>query len=87
MSIRLEFYGIVRTRAGRAALDVSASTLRGALHQAVAQCPALEEVCSPDGRLRPGFLVNLNGCRFVRDEQTPLSDGDTVLLFSADAGG
>jgi molybdopterin converting factor small subunit len=87
MTIRLEFYGIVRSRAGRAALDVSARTLREALQQAVAQCPALEEVCTPDGRLRPGFLVNLNGCRFVCDEQTPLWDGDTVLLLSADVGG
>ena len=87
MTIRLEFYGIVRSRAGTAALDVSASTLRGALQQALAQCPALEEVCTPDGRLRAGYLVNLNGCQFVCDEQTPLSDGDTVLLLSADAGG
>lgn len=87
MTIRLEFYGIVRSRAGTAALNVSATTLREALQQAVARCPALAEVCTLDGRLRQGFLVNLNGCRFVREEQTPLSEGDVVLLLSADAGG
>lgn len=87
MTIRLEFYGIVRRRAGMAALEVQATTLRDALCQAVAQCPALEEVCTSDGRLRPGFLVNLNGDRFVHVDETSLADGDVVLLLSADAGG
>ena len=31
--------------------------------------------------------LSLNGERFVSDRATPLNDGDTLLLLSADVGG
>ena len=38
-------------------------------------------------RLQPSFVANLNGDRFVSDPGTPLGEGDSVLILSADAGG
>jgi len=34
-----------------------------------------------------GYTVNLRGERFVTDPETPLADGDTLLLMTLDAGG
>ena len=44
------------------------------------------------GSSRPELLhavykLSLNGERFVSDPETPLADGDVLLLLSADVGG
>jgi hypothetical protein len=49
--------------------------------------PALAETCIQERCLRPGFTANLKGERFTTAPETPLNDGDTVLLMSLDAGG
>jgi molybdopterin converting factor small subunit len=85
--IRIEFYGIPRKRAGVDSIDVEAATLQEALSGAVAYSPALLACCTADGRLKPGYVANVNGRTFVQDSSTPLDDGDSLLLMSADAGG
>lgn len=87
MSVRVEFYGIVRQRAGVESVDVEAATLGEALEQVGARLPELARHCLDKGHLRPGYLANVNGDRFTADLGTPLCAGDSVLVLSVDAGG
>jgi molybdopterin converting factor small subunit len=85
--VRVEFFGVPRLRAGVPSLDVTASDLGLAF---AAVCEALPEVaasCFTDGELRPEYLASLNGNTFTRDPATPLNEGDSVMLLSADVGG
>lgn len=84
--MQVEFFGVPRQRAGISALDVPAGTLGQLLGSLAEQIPSLRELIAVD-RLRPGFVANLNGDRFISEPQTPLRDHDCVLILSADAGG
>lgn len=84
--MRVEFFGLLRERAGVPEVDVSARTLGEMLRELTEQFPSLADVVDVD-RLRPSFIANLNGDRFVTDPRTQLDDGDCVLILSADAGG
>ena len=87
MTVHVECFGIPRERAGVAQLAVEASTL-GELYEALsAQLPGFAKSCLSEGRLKDGFLVNLNGRSFVSEESTPLPNGSSVLILSADPGG
>jgi sulfur-carrier protein len=83
----IELYGVARLRAGREAIEVAARSLGDALLALGAACPALEPLVVAGGRLGPGWLVALNGAQITADAETPLGDGDVVVLVSADAGG
>lgn len=87
MAVIVEFFGIPRARAGTAQTTSAGSTLAEVLDDLSRRLPALSETCFEGQRLRPGFAANLNGLRFVGDPATPLSDGDALLILSADAGG
>ena len=87
MSVRVEFYGIARQRAGVESIDVDASCLSEMIDRLSACLPRLAESCFDDQRLRPGYLANINGRNFTTDPNMPLSDGDCVMILSADAGG
>ena len=92
MKVRIEFFGIARSRAGVSDdvllfPDTDSVTLTQSLKELATRFPALAGECISDGVLTAGFTVNLNGERFVRDAGTPLHDGDCLLLLSADAGG
>ena len=65
---------------------MQADTLGQLLMALAARFPSLAELINAD-RLRPSFVANLNGDQFVSDPRTHLSDGDSVLILSADAGG
>ena len=51
------------------------------------QFPDLAETCIDGGCLRPGFIANVCGNRFVSSPETVLGPGDVVMLLSLDAGG
>jgi len=87
MSVTVELFGIPRQRAGVSQTLVEGSRLDEVLQELAAKFPALAETCFETNRLKPGFLVNLDGDRFVRDPRTPLADGSSLLILSADAGG
>ena len=91
MTLRVEFYGIARQRAGvaRAEIDLPGenATLEAAFAELSAVYPGLRTECIAEGRLRSGFSANLGGERFVSDPATLLSAGDCLLILSADAGG
>jgi molybdopterin converting factor small subunit len=84
--MHVELLGIPRERAGVSDLDVHAATLGELLSALAHRHPALGELIAGD-RLHPSLAANLNGDRFVSDPDTPLVDGDHVLILSADVGG
>lgn len=85
-SVFVEFYGLPRRRAGRAALTVTATTIREALKAVAVACPELAGIV--DGhRLNPHYLLSRDGTRFISDLNEPLAAGARLLLFGADAGG
>ena len=85
--IEIEFYGVPRLRAGTNRLRLEASSVGQALRELAVACPGLRESVLPDGRIQPAYKLSLNGECFVSDPQTPLSEGDVLLLLSADVGG
>ena len=86
-SVRLEFFGVARSRANVATIDLEASDLRNVTAQLAQQFPDLAELCLVDDQVASGWLLNINGARFTRDLDTTLHDGDSILLMPADAGG
>jgi molybdopterin converting factor small subunit len=87
MQVAVELYGIPRARAGLATTSATGSNLGDVLAELAGKFPALAETCIDGRSLRPGFVANLCAERFVTSPETPLREGDTVLLLSLDAGG
>lgn len=90
--VRVELFGHARTVAGVRDLKLALPPRSGASDLAAAladELPsllsvALESDCS---RLLPSYTANLNGLEFMGDEPIPISPGDTIYLFSSQAGG
>jgi molybdopterin converting factor small subunit len=87
MQVAVELFGIPRARVGLAQTSAVGSNLGDVLADLAQRFPRLAETCIDGRSLRPGFIVNLCAERFVTSPDTPLSEGDTVLLLSLDAGG
>ncbi len=85
--VRVEFFGLARTRAGVEAVEMDAATLRDVLSELVVRFPNLDGLCFQDGQLSTSWLFNVNGQQFTRELDTAVGEGDSVLLMSADAGG
>ena len=82
----VEFLGIPRERAGISEVEIEAETLGQMLGTLASRFPALGELIT-DGALHPSMAANLNGDEFVSHPETPLAEGDHVLILSADVGG
>ncbi|MCY2962637.1 MAG: MoaD/ThiS family protein [Planctomycetota bacterium] len=87
MQVVVELFGIARARAGVGQTTAVGDCLGDVLADLAARFPPLAESCIAGRTLRSGFLANLGGKRFVTAPDTPLADGDTVLLLPLDAGG
>ncbi|MCH8042791.1 MAG: MoaD/ThiS family protein [Planctomycetes bacterium] len=87
MSVTIEFFGVPRQRAGTERVEIEAGSLGQALAVLSKRFEGMAESCFDGNRLRPGYVANLNGDRFVSEPDTPLADGDSLLILSADAGG
>jgi molybdopterin converting factor small subunit len=85
--ITIELFGVPRLRAGIGCVRLDASSLASALSALVRICPALDGPVLAGGRVHPAYRVYLNGDRFVSDPETPLAEGDVLLLLAADVGG
>lgn len=83
--IRVEFYGLARLRAGRADLVVNAGTIGAALAAADAACPDLRSRC--DTGLSPEYRLSVGGRYFTDDLGERLTEGESLLVLGADAGG
>lgn len=90
MSICVEFFGVARQRAGTATVVMPVEgtvTVGILLSRLAAKFPQWATECLDGDRLRPGYIINVDGNRFVRDLQEPLEDETSLLIMSADAGG
>jgi molybdopterin converting factor small subunit len=87
MRVSVELFGIPRARAGVAHTTADGDRLGDVLADLAKKHPQLADTCIDGRSLRPGFVVNLSAQRFVTSPDTPLAEGDTVLLMSLDAGG
>ncbi len=91
MSIQVELFGIPRQRAGKSVVKIETDeeSLRfGEILMRLAKCcPGLESECIQDGRMKVGYVANLDGQQFVSDPDFTVESGRCVLIMSADAGG
>jgi molybdopterin converting factor small subunit len=87
MQVLVELFGIPRARAGTAHTYAAGSDLGDVLADLASRFPLLAETCIDGRSLRPGYIVNVGAERFVTSPETPLHEGDRVLLLSLDAGG
>jgi molybdopterin converting factor small subunit len=87
VSIEVELYGIARARAGVSEVELEATTLEELLRALAAAHPALDGEVVCDGALADGWLVSLDGERFLDEPGTPLPADAKLLLISAQAGG
>lgn len=87
MQVAVELFGIARSRAGVARTTAEGQSLGDVLADLACRFPGLAETCIDGRQLRPGFIANLCGNRFVSAPETFLTVGDTVMLLSLDAGG
>ena len=86
VQVTVEFYGVPRQRAKRAEVSVTARTIGDLLVAIETTCPEFADL-TESGRLRPQYLLSLDGREFVTDQQRRLQPGERWLLLSADAGG
>jgi len=87
MSMTFELFGVARSRAGAASVEVEGPTLGEALRALATTHPALEGEVIAGDRTAHGYLVSLDGERFIDDPSTPLPPGAKLLLLSGQAGG
>ena len=90
--VKVELFGTARLACGRRLVEVEmpASSSNFTLAAALANaCPQLVGVALREdlGGLLESYTLNLNGTEFVDSGKLSLSEGDTLLLFSSQAGG
>lgn len=87
VNVTVEFLGIVRHRAGCTSAKFRAETMQQLWTAVGDRFPDLEGTCLVKGTLQSGYLASVGGFRFTRATDLRLTEGDHVLLLSADAGG
>ena len=76
--------------ADKAEVSADGATVQDLLQDLDRQYPGLKDrLCDPNGRLRRfvNVYVNEEDIRFLKQEATPLKDGDEVSIIPAIAGG
>jgi molybdopterin converting factor small subunit len=91
-TVRVELFGMARVLSGRSHVDLALpakTTEEGVVDALARACPELVgPVISSDGAgLLLSYTLNLNGESFVADLPITLRRGDSLLLFSSQAGG
>ncbi len=92
LDLHIELFGLAAIASGRRRVSVSlpADSAVGEVAAALArECPELVgEVVSDDrSGFRSSYILNVNGRTFVDGGPLELARGDTLLLFSSQAGG
>lgn len=85
--ITIELFGVPRLRAGTERVSVEARSLGEAFRALGLACPALAPSVVDAGLLARAYMVAVNGIQLTADPETPLAEGDVVVLVSAEAGG
>jgi MoaD family protein len=90
MSIEVRIPTILRTyTGGEKAVDASAESLSGLIEALEADHPGIKDRLIDNGDLRRfvNVYVNDEDVRFTGSLETPLKDGDQVVILPAVAGG
>ena len=92
VAVQVELFSMARLVSGRSLLELDLpcdATLAEVAHAFVLACPALRGLAiTTDGTgLLESYTLNLNGRVFVTETGVHLQQGDTLLLFSSQAGG
>ena len=92
VTIRVELFGSARMACGDRYIDVvlpEHARVRELTTILADRCPELlGKVLSQDGsELLESYTLNQNGAEFISGKELHLQDGDTLLLFSSQAGG
>lgn len=90
--VRVELFGLARLVAGRREVEIEVPEQAAPSDVAVAladACPALVGSAIREDRagLKDSYVFNLNGAAFVAGGPLRLKPGDSLLLFSSQAGG
>ena len=92
VSITVELFGMARIACGRRSLSIETSA-EGSVSAVVAAlaraCPELvgRAISEDLSALKESYTFNLNGTSFIDEAAITLKTGDTLLLFSSQAGG
>ncbi len=90
--ITVELFGMARMACGRRKLSIE-TTANGSVPAVVAaladECPELvgKAISEDLSALMESYTFNLNGTSFIDEAAFVLETGDTLLLFSSQAGG
>ena len=92
VEVTVELFGRARMATGRREVTVTVPSLAGTGDVAAAlreSCPELGGLAvHEDGSgLLESYTLNVNGTTFLGSDAVSLRPGDTVLLFSSQAGG
>ena len=87
MTVRVEFFGIVRRWAETDQTQLEADDLAEAIGKLRRLFPRLDGLCIDENGFLPGFIANLNGRQFVSDPSITLAENDCLLIMSVDVGG
>lgn len=92
VSIQAELYGLAQMACDRrqVCIDVPCEAAMTDIMKALVQaCPALRGLVIRDdlSGLYESYVLNVNGLSFVDRDHLQFQPGDTLLLFSSQAGG
>jgi hypothetical protein len=92
VTIQVELFGPAQLACGKRHMTLEVRRHAGLVDIVTAlarACPALVGVAIQEDRTRlyDSYTLNLNGLRFVTQECLHIQAGDTLLLFSSQAGG
>ena len=90
--VHVELFGHARTVAGVRDLQVALPPRSGASDLVAALADTLPSLLSValesnGSHLLPSYTANLNGLVFMSEDPVPISPGDTIYIFSSQAGG
>jgi molybdopterin converting factor small subunit len=86
-AVSVELYGTLRIRTGRTAVALRADSIRTAMRVLVEAVPGLTRLLPPEEELPSTHRFSINGSAVTTDLDTPLREGDHLVLFSASVGG
>ena len=92
LDIRVELFGLARMSTGRSIVRITVpvgADIRDVVAALSRACPELVGGIILDdlSGLQTSYTLNVNGTSFVGDGPLSLEQGDSILLFSSQAGG
>lgn len=92
LEIRVELFGVARMSSGRRVVRIAVpaeADVQDVVAALSRVCPQLvgEIILDDLSGLQTSYTLNVNGTSFVGNGPLNLEQGDTILLFSSQAGG